>query len=213
MKNKVLKKENKLYEEQVKNTKKYIETIRRFNHDLEYHLIHIKNLISKNNYTNANKYIEQIFEVQKNNEKIFINTGNYIIDNIVNFKLSETFKKNININVSANVPYDINISEFHIVCILGNLIQNAIEANEKVEENRFINLDINYKLNKLFIIISNRFDKNIKIKNNKLLTTKINADEHGIGMLSIYNSIKQFNGELIYKYDKDIFTVEILLFL
>ena len=213
MKNKILEKENKLYEEQFKNTKKYIETIRRFNHDLKHHLVHIKNLINENNFLDANNYIEDIFELQKNNEMVFINTGNYTIDNIINFKLNEAYKKNIKVSVLANIPYDVNISEFHIVSIIGNLIQNAIEANEKLENDKFIDLNINYKLNKLFITISNRFDKNIKIKNNKLLTTKVNSDEHGIGMSSIYNSVKKFNGEMIYSYDKDIFKVEILLFL
>ena len=127
--------------------------------------------------------------------------------------MNEAFNKSISINVESTIPYDIKISEFHIVSILGNLIQNAIEANEKVENNRFINLEMKYKLNKLFIIISNRFDRNVKIQNNKLVSTKNNKLEHGIGMENIHNFVKMYNGEVIYSYQDDIFTVEILLFI
>mgnify|MGYP005759463901 CR=1 FL=1 len=213
MKNKILEKENNLYEEQFKNTKKYIDITRKLNHDFKYHLIHTKKLIINKEYKSAISYIDDISKLQENSDKKFIETGNYNIDNIVNFKLNEASNKSININVLANVPYDINISEFYIVSILGNLIQNAIEANEKIEHNRFIDLEIKYKLNKLFITISNRFDKNIEIKNNKLISTKNNKFEHGIGMENIYNFVKKYNGELLYNYKDDIFTVEILLFI
>ena len=176
-------------------------------------MIHTKKLIINKEYKSAINYIDDISKLQENSDKKFIETGNYNIDNIVNFKLNEASNKSININVLANVPYDINISEFYIVSILGNLIQNAIEANEKIEHNRFIDLEIKYKLNKLFITISNRFDRNIKIKNNKLISTKNNKFEYGIGMENIYNFVKKYNGELLYNYKDDIFIVEILLFI
>ena len=213
MKNKILEKENILYREQFENTKKYIDVTRKLNHDFKYHLIHTKKLIENQENKNAINYIEDIFKLQEDSNKKFIDTGNYNIDNIVNFKLNEAFNKSISINVESTIPYDIKISEFHIVSILGNLIQNAIEANEKVENNRFINLEMKYKLNKLFIIISNRFDRNVKIQNNKLVSTKNNKLEHGIGMENIHNFVKMYNGEVIYSYQDDIFTVEILLFI
>lgn len=213
MKNKILEKENILYREQFENTKKYIDVTRKLNHDFKYHLIHTKKLIENQENKNAINYIEDIFKLQEDSNKKFIDTGNYNIDNIINFKLNEAFNKSIFINVDANIPYDIKISEFHIVSILGNLIQNAIEANEKVEIDRFINLEIKYKLNKLFIIISNRFDRNIKIENNKLISTKSNKFEHGIGMENIDNFVKLYNGEMMYSYQNDIFIVEILLFI
>ena len=213
MRNKILEKENLLYREQFENTKRYIDVTRKLNHDFKYHLIHAKKLIENKENRNAINYIDDIFKLQEYSNKKFIETGNYNIDNIVNFKLNEAFNKSISINVESTIPYDIKISEFHIVSILGNLIQNAIEANEKVENNRFINLEMKYKLNKLFIIISNRFDRNIKIENNKLISTKSNKFEHGIGMENIHNFVKMYNGEVIYSYQDDIFTVEILLFI
>ncbi len=213
MKNKILEKDNKLYEEQFKNTKKYIDITRKFNHDFKYHLIHVKQLTDNKEYEKVKCYIDDIFKLHQDSNKKFIETGNYNIDNIVNFKLNEAFNKGIKIEAFASVPYDINISEFYIVSILGNLIQNAIEANEKVEKDRFINIEIKYKLNKLFITISNRFDGNLKIKNNKLITTKNNTFDHGIGMENIYNFIQKYNGELIYHYKEDVFQVEILLFI
>lgn len=209
----VLEKENKLYEEQFKNTKKYIEISRKFKHDLEYHLIHIKKLINNECNLKAQEYIENIFKLQEISSTKFIDTGNYIIDNIVNFKLNEAFNKGIEITATAKIPYDIKISEFYIVSILGNIIQNAIEANEKLKDNKFIDFYIRYKLNKLFITISNRFNENIIIKENKLITTKEEKLEHGIGFDSIVKFVEKYNGLLEYKYNKDIFTVEILLFI
>lgn len=212
-KSKILEKENRLYEEQFENTKKYIEISKKFNHDLKYHLIHIKKLINNDNNLEAKNYIESIFKLQEISITKFIDTGNYIIDNIVNFKLNEAFNKGIKINATAKVPYDIQISEFHMVSILGNIIQNAIEANDKVKENKFINFEITYKLNKIFITVSNRFDKKIIIKENKLITTKYEKNEHGIGINNVLNFIEKYNGILEYKCNDDIFTVEILLFI
>ena len=140
-------------------------------------------------------------EREKLNAKTFyIKTGNSVIDVIVNTKQNIALNRGINFIVNAGVSEDLQISALDMSSMLGNLIDNAIEASIN-EQNPEINLNIKEKKNFLIIEISNNFTGEFDQNCN---TTKKDKALHGIGMKSIRSTVQKYSGEFSIdkKYNK-----------
>lgn len=110
------------------------------------------------------------------------------------------------------VPAVIGIETPDVVVILGNLLDNALEAVAKVEDKR-INLYVAYQKGTLVIRIANTFDGVLKRDERlgRLMTLK-SGDNHGYGMNNVRKSVDKYNGNIEIKHDDDLFAVEVLLY-
>ena len=100
-----------------------------------------------------------------------------------------------------------------MVCILGNLIDNIIEANIKIENvsDRYSNINIKYIKNNLFINLENSF-KEVKFdNNNNLKTLKKESHKHGLGLKSIKNIVDKYNGFIKMDIKENKFITKIVL--
>ena len=95
---------------------------------------------------------------------------------------------------------------------MGNLLDNAIEATSKLNDNKYIKLHIKYNKGTVFIAVKNSFDGKLNIVGNEYKTTKDSDSLHGIGMKSIETTIKQYNGEMKVSHTNNEFLVKIILF-
>lgn len=97
--------------------------------------------------------------------------------------------------------------------IFGNALDNAIEACEKIEDNRkFISLKLMSRSNTFIVKIINSSKDDFIVEKKRYLTTKKNKDEHGIGMNSIKNAIEKYDGILNIRYEKNLFEVSIVFY-
>ena len=98
--------------------------------------------------------------------------------------------------------------------ILGNLLENALEAAEKVVENRYIRLRMKYDKNNLLIYIENSYiGKLIRTKDKKLKSTKENSENHGIGLESVKRAVEKYHGMVIIDdSQKNNFLVNVVLY-
>lgn len=93
--------------------------------------------------------------------------------------------------------------------ILANTLDNAIEACERYEgDNKFIYFALSKQNTNLFIRISNS-SHYVNIKS--LETEKMDRIQHGLGLESISESVKQINGIINIMYENNIFTTELLI--
>lgn len=104
-----------------------------------------------------------------------IKTGNIMIDAILNSKLSLIKSKNIKVNAKAVVPPKLNISEIDLCVIIGNLLDNAMEAclRQKGEEDRFIRVFIGMLKGQLYVSVANSVGGEIKKSGKHYLSSKI----------------------------------------
>jgi sensor histidine kinase regulating citrate/malate metabolism len=99
---------------------------------------------------------------------------------------------------------------FDCSVILGNLLENAIDAALKSKE-RFLSLDIRYTKGILRILVCNSYDENLKKKGSRFLTTKLQKEGHGIGLQSVRQIVNQHHGEMEIRTDER-FCVSVLLY-
>ncbi len=190
------------------------ESLNTLKHDIKKHFLYINKLILDENYNQVLEYMNELNnnEIVKESEKI-VDTGNTYIDMILNLKLNEAIKNNIKVESNVTLPYNLNIYLTDMVCLLGNLLDNAIEANLKLpKDRRYIYLKMKYHSNSIFINVVNTYDKVLLDKKGYIISSKENRmEKYGLGIKIIKKIIKKYNGYLEVNYDNNIFNISVTL--
>lgn len=212
-------------EQQVKAMKQRLEeaenfygSIRRVRHEMKNHMTNIKGLVASEKYDEVENYIEKLDETIQTMDYKF-NTGNAVTDVIINDKYQKAENAGISFQVKFNLGETDTISAFDIGIILNNLLDNAIEACEKLEqEQRYINLTLKKKNHFLLIEVENSFDGKVIWEDGGIvpMTTK-QSDlpdilmEHGIGLKNVKNVADHYLGDMDIKIKNDVFKVTVML--
>ena len=210
IKTEMIKQEIEYYHKQAELIQKNSEEIKHLRHDMKNHMIAIKEL-SKNKETD--KVLEYISTLSDKLEPsyVFSATGIIEIDSVLNYKLTQAEKKGIDITSEIIIPNDLKIQSNDFVTILGNLIDNAIEAASKLSDNKYIKINIKYSKGTILIAIKNSYDGKLNMLNNEYITTKDDPELHGIGIKSVETAIKKYDGDMIINHTDDEFYTKVLL--
>lgn len=193
MKDKTLKLQEDYYKKIIDN----YSNIRKFKHDIKGHLAVVNELINSKNYDEANVYIGNMSEAITG--KDIYNTNNIYISSILNSFDQSFIDNKIEFDLSYYIISDLKMNSMDICSLFYNLILNAVEANLKIEDKRFIKLYIANIKNNVLIKIVNPVDENFNldiIKENK--TTKEDKENHDFGLITINNIISKYNGNIDY---------------
>lgn len=217
-----LKAQNKLFVQQIQLCSRQTaeqeatyKELRRLRHDMKNHLTSLLGMIDSGNDNEARAYIENLLNDGKIIKSGDISrTGNIIVDSLINYKYSKAKELGIKFTANVFIPTELPFKNENIVIILGNLIENAIEACVKVDKNnRYIRLEMCYEKNMLQICIKNRCTGVInKNSSGDIETTKEDKANHGMGLLSIKMAAKEYDGDVLIKNEENEFTVVVVLY-
>lgn len=208
----MLQQQNEYYLKQMEVMNSSYENVRSVRHDIKNHLVALETYIKQDKKESAIAYINKIIDASYG-DKSFVSTGNIEIDSIINYKLEEARAKGIEIELDIKIPTQLNIETLDIVGILGNLIDNAINANMKLEEGRKISLSLKYSKNLFFITVWNTFNGKVVYVDNKIATTHKDKEKHGIGLNNVNTILRKYDGTMNISHEDKIFKVDILLYL
>lgn len=141
-----------------------------------------------------------------------IKTGNVMLDAVLNSKLSLIKAKNITVNAKAVVPANLSISDVDLCVIIGNLLDNAMEACEKQEETseRFIRVFIGVLKKQLYISVMNSAGGEVK-KERKLYVSTKTSGSHGFGLMRIDRIAEKNGGYVNRQNEPGVFATEVML--
>ena len=180
-------------------------------HDIKNHYLVISEYESNREYKKLHDYVEELkSDFIKVNPQIY--TGNYIVDLVLSQKKMLSELKNITFILQAMPLSNLPFKEREICTIFGNLLDNAIEACEKVEGSRWISVKVEKQKQLFFIQIINTIDE-IPQKNEKgFLTSKINKELHGFGLKSVQRIVDEYEGDIVYQIENNMFSVRLSFF-
>ena len=143
-----------------------------------------------------------------------IKTGNVMIDAILNSKISLAISKKIDVNIKATVPRQVNISEVDLCVIIGNLLDNAMEAclKQPNEVERFIRVYIGILKEHLYISVSNSVGGEIKKTGKTYISTK-DSTTHGFGLMRTDKIVNKYSGYVNRQNEDGVFATEVMLLL
>ena len=210
MEQEILKNQNKYYENELYLMKDSLDKTKKIRHDINNHLLSLNILAKEENNKEIENYISDILKDYSSSNK-YSNTGNIVLDSMVNFKMEKIEKLKANFLLNINCPEDLFISNISLTSILGNLFDNAITALKEVDiEDRYFKLNINFNKGIFNIYMENSFDGIVKVEKNKILTKKSNS-KNGQGLDIIRQNVEKYSGVIEINYNKN-FSVEIYLY-
>lgn len=188
------------------------ETLR-FRHDLKNVLIGLQAKLETGEVSGSKQILNTLID-DFSSSKGIAHSGNLIIDSIINYKHQVASSVNIPFQLDLRFPAEIVLDPTAISVILGNALDNAIEACQRIHSGkRYIKIQMHYQHESLFIHIENTYAGSIRTNiSGKICSTKSNYKSHGIGLKSIHDMVEKMQGLLDISFDHNIFQLEIVLF-
>jgi signal transduction histidine kinase len=203
--------QNKYYQKQFELMESSLKTTKAMRHDLRNHLSAIYSLVEKGESEAALKHLSRMTDIY-DDKKQYACTENIDIDSILNFKIQEAEHQNIKIVLDLSIPEKMSILSFDLAIILGNLLDNAIEAVSELKKEREIKTKINYDKGRLIVLVENPYQgERVKV-GNRYLTTNKEPSQHGLGLENVKSVLQKYNGSMGITQQSNIFSVSLLLF-
>ena len=183
--------------------------IRRLYHDMNNHLYNIQ-MMNKSS-EDASDYIVSLQNELKEARKTRV-SGNSLFDIIVDEKMNICKNKGIEFDIDVDSKNTGFIKNMDMSSILANILDNAIEACDKMTSNKkYIKLTSMWADDMFVIICENSKENEIKKIGDRFITDKLNKSEHGIGIKSVEKSVKNYDGNMMIFCDDSLFKVKIMI--
>lgn len=205
----------KLIEYQTEQSKRHLGEVRGiyremrgYKHDFHHHLQTLKGQLEAGEVSRALAYIEQLDEKLIHVDTL-LKTGNTSLDAIFSAKIAQAKANGIAVTINANVPDSLLISDLELSIIIGNLLDNAIEACAAATDGRFIRIYMAIKGNMLYFSMLNSSGK--KQKKNGTLFASRKKGFHGFGLYRAEAILAEHGGWCKYNSEDGAFTSEFLV--
>lgn len=201
--------QNDLVEKHYEEVENMYRQMRGWRHDYKHHIQTMKAHLLMEQYQELDDYLSEL-DTDLTEVDTILRTGNVRIDAVLNSKLAVAKAKGIRVNAKATVPEQLKMKEVDLCVIIGNLLDNAMEACDKTEEEKqFIRVYIEALKEQLYIYVSNSMADNVRKSGGQYLSTK--RGSHGFGLMRIDRVVKKYNGYLNRQHEEGVFATEIML--
>ena len=191
-----------------------IQTLRAQRHDFNNYVSTIYGLIHLGKLEEAKKYILNLSnDVVDLNE--IVNVYHPVVGAVLNMKKEKAAISKIDFNVDVDIPNKLPFDFVDLSTILGNLLDNAIEACEKIPHlSPKVDIKIYMKDIHMIIKIENSKSDKVIYGNDKLrrfVTTKVDKENHGLGLMNVRKAVNKYNGVIKIQDKGTEFLVDIAL--
>lgn len=188
---------------QLNNVSKEVKIMK---HDLKHDYALIENYLRGKKYSKIKEIVQsRMQELQE--VTTTINSGNDVINTIINYKMMIANSKNIKVDYEINVSDKQYMKDYHLNELLSNLLDNAIDNCSKSDPKIkiFIEEDVF-----LYLEVINQIDESVLKKNPDLRTNK-KGDNHGHGIKSVKRIVNEYRGSVKFFEKDNKFHVSIMI--
>ncbi len=197
---------------QINEQSRFTEEFHRERHDLANQLVVIRECVESGERENAVESLNRIIKSDDNGYSIS-RSGNAVVDAVINFKYAAARESGIRFILRIFIPEKLPIDQCDLGIVLGNALDNAIEAAGACpEEDRRIEIHMGVKKEALILIVKNPYAHTLKHSEaGELLSTKKDSQRHGYGLKSIKRTAERYFGEVLIDGKNRIFTLTVIL--
>ena len=185
------------------------QEMRRIQHDMRQHLAVLSAYLEEESYDDCREYLSKILPFPQG-AKSLKTSDNMLLDYLITSKLSSL--KDTEVIVSGSIGDLSDIKDKDLACLIGNILDNAVEAIENVKrsQKRIELLFLRQNSNRI-IICKNTIEKSVLSENSELKTTKEPKEGHGLGTKIIAKIVSDYGGMVDYFEELDMFGVQVVL--
>ena len=201
--------QNELVDRHYAEVETMYRKMRGWRHDYHNHIQTLKAHMDMAQYEQASLYLERLEEDLRTVDTV-LKTGNVMVDAILNSKLTLIQERHIQTDATALVPEDIPISGIDLSVLIGNLLDNAMEACMQMPESeRFIRIYIDIVKKQLYISVTNSMNGQARKIGGHF--TSVKQGHHGFGLLRIDSIVQKYGGFLNRQTENGVFATEVML--
>lgn len=206
--------QNRLLDQNVEEIRSIYARMRGWRHDYHSHLQTLKAYLAEGKLSEAQGYLDRL-EADLDEIRPMVESGNVSLDAILNAKLTLALSRDISINQRVEVPNRLTVSDTDLCVVMGNLLDNAMEACEKMDDaaGRFIRLYIGVLKGQLYISVMNATAETVRRmpENGSGGYSSEKKGNHGHGLKRIDRVVAKYGGYLNRKNEPGVFVTEVLL--
>ena len=218
LKNKTLEKEKELLimrdtmvTQKYTELEKAMEKNRQLSHDLKNHILVLKHFKMEENYEGIDRYIEEteqsFFDIKRS-----VWTGNQIADMLLEQKRTMAEQEGITFTIQAVPIAEWMFDDSETCSLLGNLLDNAIEACMRMDDNadKWISVKIENQKQLLFIKIENSVNEAPVMEKGRPVSVKKDKMRHGYGLKNVERILNKYDGTIAYLSRDKAFQIKLL---
>lgn len=208
--NEILEQKMQEYQNQLSIIAESDERVASLRHDLKHHLCELSVMAEKNQASDVKEYLHDMIDFLQNPKEIMA-TGNREVDSLLNFWLDKAKRSLRQVKAEVKIPEKLS-DTFDVNTVLGNLLENAIEAASQTEE-RSLEISVRYDRGFLQINMKNSCPNHLQKLDNGYATTKKDKRNHGLGLKNVKRIVDKYHGELELREQEGIFFTNVVLYL
>ncbi len=210
--------DNDIYKQQTYAYQNQLEVImesqhrfRALRHDMKNHILALQVLVQRKEVEEADKYLDSMKNFMDNPGE-YVKTGNDTVDSLLNYKILKANEVLKVVETKISIPEQLRLRSFDLNVLLGNLLDNAIDASMQTEDKK---LKITIKLDKgiLFLNICNSCHRIAGGRSDFLETTKDDKVNHGIGLKNVRRIVEKYHGEITFLYGNDSMETDVMMYI
>jgi hypothetical protein len=196
-------------ESRINNIRGLVDEYHQIRHDIRNQVAVMDKLLSQRKYDQLREYFysfnQEVYRIDSQFE-----TGNDLVNELMELEYAKAAQKSIPMTVEGALPREINLPDVHLSSLITNLIDNAIEASEKVPDPKIL-IKIGMVKQYFSITVTNRILPEQCESAKQRVTTKSDKTLHGLGSKIIDRIVEEHNGIAAYDITAHHFYASILL--
>lgn len=186
-----------------------IEKTRKSRHDIHHHINVVYQLAKENKIEQLIEYLEEYNKIDSTKEPM-VYCNNSTVDAILNHYILLAKDNGIEVHLNVALPEELKIRDTDLCIVIGNLLENAIEASKK-EKNKRIKLRINRSNEYICMLVSNLYNGEIKKGHSGYYSRKREFKDTGIGLSSVSAVVEKYDGRMEVDHTNGEFNVFIMM--
>ncbi|MDP4087994.1 MAG: GHKL domain-containing protein [Bacillota bacterium] len=202
--------QNDLVDKHYEEVENMYRTMRTWKHDYHNHVQAMEAYISLGQMEELKEYLKDM-HAELTEMEVLLHTGNVKADAILNSKIVLMKSYDILVDVTAIVPENIPIKGTELSVLIGNLLDNAMEACLRIDDKsaRFVRIYIDILKGQLYICVTNSMAGKARRMGNIFISMK--GGSHGFGLGSVDKIVRKYGGYINRQTEEGVFATEIML--
>jgi len=208
--NDIYKQQTYAYQNQLEVIMESRNRVRALRHDMKNHILALQVLVQRNEAEETNKYLDSMKNFMTNPEE-YVKTGNDTVDSLLNYKIQKANEVLNVVETKISIPEQLCLRSFDLNVLLGNLLDNAIDASMQTEDKK---LKITIRLDRgiLFLNIYNSCQRIADGKSDFSDTTKEDKVNHGIGLKNVRRIVEKYHGDITFLYENGSVETNVMMY-
>ena len=209
--------DNDIYKQQTYAYQNQLEVImesqhrfRALRHDMKNHILALQVLVQRKEVEEADKYLDSMKNFMDNPGE-YVKTGNDTVDSLLNYKIQKANEVLNVVETKISIPEQLRLRSFDLNVLLGNLLDNAIDASMQTEDKK-LKITITLEKEILFLNIRNSCQRIAGRRRDFFETTKEDKVNHGIGLENVRRIVKKYHGDIAFLYENDSLETDVMMY-